>query len=92
MMIYLNDTSTLKQEKYADNISAAINYWINIFIKYPNILYYVINEIRTSKWADEGYILCRTNIYLKNINKKQLMKFLNLLKEHSYVFVSCKQG
>jgi len=92
MMIYLNDTSTLKPERYADNISVAINYWINIFKKYPHLLDYVINEIRTSEWADEGYILYGTNIYLKNINKKQLMQFLNLLKEYSYVFVSCKQG
>ena len=92
MMIYLNNTSTLKPERYADNISVAINYWINIFEKYPHLLDYVINEIRTSEWADEGYILYGTNIYLKNINKKQLMQFLNLLKEYSYVFVSCKQG
>ena len=92
MMIYLNDTSSLKPEKYAENISVAISYWINIFKKYPNILDYVINEIRTSEWADEEYILYGTNIYLKNINKKQLMQFLDLLKEYSYVFVSCKQG
>ena len=91
-MIYLNDTSTLKSGKYADNISSAINYWINIFKMYPNILDYVINEIRTSEWADEGYILYETNTYLKNINKKQLIQFLYLLKDYSYIFVSCKQG
>lgn len=56
------------------------------------MLDYVINEIRTSEWADEGYILYGTNIYLKKYKQKQLMQFLDLLKEYSYVFVSCKQG
>ena len=90
MMIYLNDTSELKSEQYAHNISVAINFWINIFTKYPHILDYVINEIRTSEYKD--YILYGTNIYLKNIKRKELMQFLNLLKQYSYVFVSCKQG
>ena len=92
MMIYLNYTSMLKPEKYANNISEAINFWINIFKKYPSILDYVINEIRTSKWANKGIILYGTNTPLNKITGKQLMNFLQLLKQYSQMFVSCKQG
>lgn len=92
IMIYLNDTFTLKPEKYAENIYAAINFWIIIFNKYPTILDYVINEIKTSEWAENNYILYGTNKYLKNINKKDFIKFLILLQSYCQNFVSCKQG
>lgn len=91
MMIYLNDTDTLQPHEYSNNIYAAINYWIIIFSLYPNILNFVINEIKTSEWAEKNYILYGTNIYLKNINKKEFLKFLNILKKHTKYYVSCKQ-
>lgn len=90
VMIYLDLTSSLKPGEYANNIVVAINFWLDIFIKYSDILNYVVNEIRTSEWQDT--LLYGTQIRLKNVTNMQFLKFLELLKKYARDFVGCRQG
>lgn len=92
VMIYLNQTSELLPGMYAHNIQIAIEFWLKLFKLFPAYLNYIIDEIKTSIYADENYILYGTDIYLKNITKKQFITFLNQLIDHAQIFVGCKQG
>ena len=89
-MIFLGNGIDLRAERYSYNIEKALEFWIDLITEKPTIGTSILNEMKTSKWANKKFE--GTDNLLKNATKAQLLNFLEEVKDNAATFVGCTQG
>jgi hypothetical protein len=92
-MIYKDETGDLYPGEYAHNIKSAINFIETAFKKHPELLYRFLNEVHTSEHATEMVALPgKREFPLSQLNKKDLLLYMEVVSANASSFAGCKEG
>lgn len=95
-MISLGETKELAEGKLADNIKAAMDFWIKFFTQQVQITKWFLKNVHTSDWKDDMINLQdlsgKGDVPLSKLNAKDLISFLRLVKQSAGSLVGCRQG
>lgn len=97
LMIHTKQTKGLVEGFFSQNIKVAMNFWIELFEKWPESSTYVANEVRTSDYGKKGETASygvnnEVNFNLQNISEGDLIGFMKDVALSSDRLTGCKYG
>ena len=85
----------LAKGKYADNIRAAMKFWIEFFGENKELAQYIVDEVKSPVDAESKpniYHKLHPKLELEKFTVEKLIKFLNQVYANADTFVPCEQG
>tara|TARA_A100000164_G_scaffold254874_1_gene227093 strand:- start:251 stop:787 length:537 start_codon:yes stop_codon:yes gene_type:complete len=90
VLMFLGKEELLKFGEYSYNIKVAMKYWINLLNNDEYVSNIIIKEAQVMGEHDyPNLFIDKVNVRLQNINKQQMISFLQYIHDHSDLFINC---